>query len=167
MNAIDGTDFRTIIEDARARHSAVVALIYFTDTQAMNLLRLYLTVGIATVSGAAALLPRTDTLHFVGYALAAASVVLVIGSGFCMRAMQSGLVNLPGRPADFWSWAIRPDVDHRLAITEYLKNLEEKGALNDALSARNAWALTYAKACSVVTPCIAFAVWAAALALKL
>lgn len=41
------TDWKLVIEDARTRHAAVVNLIYFTDSQAMNLLRLYVTVASA------------------------------------------------------------------------------------------------------------------------
>ncbi len=51
---LEKDDFKTGIEDVRARHAAVVSLIYLADRQALQLLRSYVTLGIATASGAAA-----------------------------------------------------------------------------------------------------------------
>src|SRR4051812_13959654 len=99
-------DLRTVIEDARARHSAIVGLIQETDRQGSSLLRVFATLGIACASGAAAsfaaqpILPRP-----VGFALTAAAMLLSIGAGFCFGAMRSGIINLPGRGPDFWLWA--------------------------------------------------------------
>jgi hypothetical protein len=42
--------WRFAIEDARARHEAILTLIYATDRQAMSMLSLYVTLGLATAS---------------------------------------------------------------------------------------------------------------------
>jgi hypothetical protein len=164
---LDKDDFRVIIEDTRTRHAAVVALIYFTDGQAMALLRLYVTLGIATASGAAAgfsgtlMIPRP-----VGWALAVATVVLTVGAAFCLRAMQSGAISLPGRRAGFWQWAITPEVTRDEVLRGYLENLVAKTAQNDALNARTAKAHAYAKRCSVMVPIAALAAGLVTLVLR-
>lgn len=56
MTLLDKTDFRTVIEDARARQAARVALIHANDNKSIALLRLYMTIGIASASGAIALI---------------------------------------------------------------------------------------------------------------
>ena len=59
----------------------VVALIYFTDQQAMSLLRLYVTLSIATVSGAAAGFSGMSSIPLTAaWALLASTIVFVIGA---------------------------------------------------------------------------------------
>jgi hypothetical protein len=153
MPLADVNEIRLAIEDARARHAAVVALIYFTDTQAMGLLRLYATLALATASGGTV----TFTSHApfsrsLALALAAATMVLVVGAAFCLRAMRSGVISLPGRPADFWLWAMGPDVNQHDWSRKYLDNLAEKASLNEKLNAGSARALQLAKFCALILP---------------
>jgi hypothetical protein len=146
-------DLRTVIEDARARHAAVVALIYFTDSQAMGLLRLYGTLAIATASATAAGFGNTMIIaQPLTWAFAAATAVLVVGSAFCMLGMMPGRINLPGRGADFWLWGLDPAVDRERLLRAYLDNLKERGALNDKLNTRTARALRAAKYCAAIAP---------------
>ncbi len=166
MQTLDKDDFRTILEDARARHAAVVALIYFNDTQAMNLLRLYLTIGVAAASGAIAALTNNTAIPVAtGWALAAATIVMLFGSFLCLLAMASGTINLPGRDPDFWLWGLNPQIEKPEVLKRYLENLSEKAEVNRKLSERSGIALTYAKYCVVAA--IIAAACAGAIALRL
>jgi len=150
---LEKDDFRTIIEDARARHAAVVALIYFTDSQALSLLRLYVTLGIATASGAAAGLSQATLIpRPVGWALVATTIVLAAGAAFCIASMRSGAINLPGRGPEFWLWAQHPNLDRAAVLKAYLDNLSAKTETNKKLNAVNGRAYQYAKLCSVAVP---------------
>jgi hypothetical protein len=157
MDDLAKDDLRTVIEDARARHAAVVALIYVTDSQAMSLLRLYGTLAIATASATAAgLAPGSIVSKPLAAAAAGATAVLVLGCAFCLHAMMVGAkINLPGRGADFWLWALDPDVTRARILTAYLDNLKERGALNDRVNTRTARALRYAKFCAIAAPPVA------------
>ena len=166
MQTLDKDDFRTIIEDARARHAAVVALIYFNDTQAMNLLRLYLSIGVASASAAVAGLTQTTAIPFaVGCALGAATAVVLLGAVLCLMAMASGAINLPGRDPDFWLWGLDPQIEKQNVLRKYLENLAEKAKTNRDLSERGAIALKYAKYCAVAAMVAASVVGAIALRL--
>lgn len=157
MNPIDKEDFKTIIEDARARHAAVINLIFFTDRQAMTLLRLYLTFGIASASGAVASFGTNAAVpKALGYALLAAAGCMVIGIFFCLRAMQTTTINFPGRPANFWQWALNREREE--VIKAYLENLVEKNALNDTTVEKTGKAYGRAKGIAFITPLIALAV---------
>lgn len=153
MATLADTEFRTVIEDARARHAAVVALIYTTDTQAMALLRLYVTLGIAAASGAAAGFGASAAItRPAAWALVVGAVIFVIGAGLCLRALRSAAINLPGRKPDFWEWAMLPNIDRAAVLAAYLDNLKVKGIANDRCNASSATALKWAKRCGAVAP---------------
>lgn len=157
------TEFRTVLEDARARHAAVVALIYATDTQGIGLLRLYVTLGIACASGTAAGLGPTPLFERpLAWAFAAAAITVVVGAGFCLRCLRATRVNLPGRDADFWLWAIKSEVGRPDILIRYLENLSDKGAANLDRNAYSADALKWAKRCGIAAPVVALVVGAAA-----
>jgi len=167
MAQLDETEFRTIIDDVRTRHAAVVALIYMTDRQAMGLLRLYVTLGMATATGAAAGFGTISTGQAfvsrpVAWALAAATIVLLAGSGFCLRTLRGSDINLPGRTADFWNWGARPDIGRSEVLTAYLDNLAVKAKQNNDLNTATAAALSHAKNCGAVAPLAALVIGAAA-----
>src|SRR4051812_44797217 len=105
MALLDKVEFRTAIEDARARQSARIALIATNHAKAYALLRIYMTVGTATASGAIALLTSQTPRAALGWALFAATAVTVAGAAACLAAMRAGDIGLPGRDADFWQWA--------------------------------------------------------------
>ena len=164
MAALAESEFRTIIEDARTRHAAVVALMYVTDTQAMSLLRLYVTLGIATASATAAGFgPSAMFARPVAWALAVGAIIFMIGAAFCLRALRPSKINLPGRKAEFWTWAMLPNVERDTVLAAYLDNLQEKGAMNDGCNARAADALKWAKRCGAIAPLGALLLGATAL----
>lgn len=147
------SEFRTVIEDARVRHAGIVLLIQATDTQALGLLRLYVTLAIATSSGAVATLG--SSLQFKGALVTALISILIavgIGSAFCLRALQGGAISVPGRTPDFWLWALDADVTEKSALEEYLKSLQTKIQLNRALNIKTTNALTWAKRCGLAAP---------------
>lgn len=163
MGSLSDGEFRTVIEDARARHAAVVALIYAADAQALSLMRLYVTLSIAAVSGAAASLGQTALFpRPVMWALILTAAIFVIGTAFCLRTLRSTNLNLPGRTGDFWQWAISNDVDRTAVLEAYLDNVEKKGKMNNDISASSGNALKWAKRCGVVAPVVALLTGAAA-----
>lgn len=162
MATIEDLDLRTIIDDARARHAALVALIYSGDAQAMGLLRLYATLGIATVSGAIAGFSGTAAIATpLAAGLAGAAAVLLTGVALCLRAVRPTEINLPGRSSDFWRWALEDAVTPKDVVSAYLANLDERRPVNQQANRDAATALKWAKRCAAVAP-VAAAVTAAA-----
>lgn len=157
------SEFRTVIEDIRVRQAALVTLIYATDVQAMALLRLYATLGIATVSGAIAGLSSSSIISQpLGLGLIASTVVLMIGAALCLRALKADKISLPGRTSDFWIWASLSNVERDSVLAAYLKTAEEFYLLNRGLNIKTANALKWAKHCSVFAPGAALLVGVAA-----
>lgn len=152
------SEFRTIIEDARTRHGAVVTLMYHLDGQAIGLLRLYATLGIATASGALAGFGDNQIItRPLAWGLAATAVILVIGAVFCFGVLRPMKLNLPGRDPDFWQWATRRDIERAGVVASYLEALKAKAADNLRRNAISSMALTGAKACGVIAPLAALA----------
>lgn len=150
------SEFRTIIEDARARHSAVVTLMYHLDQQAIGLLRLYATLGVATASGALAGFGGSQIVTLpMAWALAFTAIVLIIGAALCFFVLRPTRLSLPGRDPDFWEWAIRPDVERLQVVSSYLETLKQKAKENKGRNRLSAFALFGAKACGFIAPLVA------------
>ncbi|MBX9841080.1 MAG: hypothetical protein K2Z80_04645 [Xanthobacteraceae bacterium] len=149
---LEKDDFRTVLDDVRARHAAVVALLYFTDTQALALFRLYATLAIAAGSGAAAVFASSTAPRALGWGLAAAMMMLVAGMWFCIEALRSRPISLPGRGPDFWLWAARPDITRDAAFKAYLETLASKTLENVETNRINGIAYQRAKLCSLAVP---------------
>lgn len=162
MSDLSEKEFRTVIDDVRARHTAVVALIYHTDTQAAGLLRIYLTVGVAAASGAYGVLAAYPAM---AVALGSAAAMTIVGSTFCLFAMRAARIRLPGNDPDFWIWASRADVTPQLVLAQYLDQLAGGSTKNADVNESSSRALNYAKAMVVVT--LAVAATAGALAAKI
>lgn len=146
-----------VLEDLRARHQAVVDLIYFTDTQATTLLQLYVTVGLAIATGGVTALAGAAPLPIAaGWGLVAATAPLLAGCYFCLLATgaRSYNLNLPGRGAEFWSWAALEGVDQRMVLEAYLGNLRDKQAANNQVNTQTAAALKRAKYAGAATPLV-------------
>lgn len=144
------------IEDARSRHAATFELVRFTDSQAMSLLGLYVTLGIATVSGAAfGLAPASGLPAPVATALAAAAVLLFVGAAFCLRVLASADLGLPGREPAFWIWALA-DQDAKAILLGYMERLAEASAVNKALNTSATGHLGNARLCGALAPLAAF-----------
>jgi hypothetical protein len=148
MADLSENEFKTVIEDARARHSAVVALIYHTDQQASGLLRLFLTLGLAAASATYAVYKTNMPL---AVALATAALTTTVGAVFCLMAMASAKIRLPGYDPDFWLWANRADVPQTLVLQKYLEQLQSGTELNAPVNRNTSQALKYAKGMVVVT----------------
>lgn len=158
-------DLKIAIDDARARHAAIVQLIYFTDSQAMSLLNYYTTIGVAAATGAVAAL-STDTIlpRAAGWALASAVPFSVAAALLCFFAMRTTRINLPGREADFWIWGMNPAIDRKRVFIEYLNNLKSKNELNTRTNERTGRTLRAAKISGIAIPLISlasglFALW--------
>jgi hypothetical protein len=161
---LSGDDWKVAIDDARTRHAALTNLIFFTDTQASGLLRLYLTIGAAAASGAVAGLTKSAPLPFAtSWALIGLAAALLLGSWFCFRATETSVLSLPGRGAEFWTWAAREDVPRELVLKSYLDNLVPEIQINRKLNAVTAVALSHAKLCGMIAPGVALVAGGAAL----
>lgn len=134
-------------EDARARHTALVQLIYFTEQQATSLLRLYITLAVAAASAAVAGWGGQSIISGpLTWGLGAAAIVLIAASMQCYRAMAPAEIGLPGRGPEFWLWALNDDgVDYKHALTTYLRNLDETINKDRETNRRAGAALKWAK----------------------
>lgn len=150
-------DPRVVIEDARHRHLAVVALINAIDAQAMRLLRLYFSLGIACAAGAVSVFfaEKIALPLPLGWALLGALVCLTGGAYLCLGVMKSTPINLPGRKADFWLWALDERVGDAEVVRAYLENLKEQNRKNDDLNAALSAKFSRAKMAAVWTPIVA------------
>src|SRR5690606_29655615 len=100
---LDTDQLQVALDDARARQTALLQLIYFTDQQAMSLLRLYVTIAVATATGAATgFAPNSWIPMAASIGLTVVSIALLVGCYFCFQAMKTAELALPGRGADFW-----------------------------------------------------------------
>lgn len=84
-----------------------------------------------------------------------AALALIVGAAFCLRVLRGSNVNLPGRPASFWLWAMDPDVTRERLLTAYLENLSKKMQDNDEVNFAQASALKWAKRCGAAAPAAA------------
>ena len=165
---VEKDDWKLAIEDARVRHAAVVNLILSADAQAMNLLRLYVTVATATASGSATAFSSTVAAlpWAAGYGLSVATLCFVVGAYYCFLTMRSATINLPGRGAEFWLWSLHENVDRTDVFRTYLENLKIKTEMNNAVNNSNAKNFRYAKQFGMAAPLFALivgviAAWAA------
>ena len=154
---LNSDEMRFAIEDARTRHEAVVNLVNATDQQAIALLSLYVTLGLAVASGfiGSIVQPAIVPPDFA-VPLFVATAGLVAGAFMCFKTVETSKINLPGRQADFWIWAdTGTDVTQEYAYRKYLENLASKQALNNDLNARTAARLALARKIGVFTPFLA------------
>lgn len=159
-------DLKFAIDDARCRHQALVSLILYTDQKAMAVFRLYVTIGIAAAAAAVAGFFESDAiLVFAKWSLTAAALSLALGAYFCFLAMTRAFINLPGRGADFWNWAVQHQIPLQQAASAYLKELETKQAANRSLNENTASHLDTAVKLGIATPVIAAVVGLLALAI--
>ncbi len=150
---LESSDIQFACNDARVRNAAIVDLIYQGDRHALALLQFYIAVASAAISAAAAIFvtaaPVPKVFAWVPIGIA---VPLVGGAYCCFVSMWSADIHLPGRSADFWQWAMRPDIETKAVYEAYLLRLLEGQTTNTALNKRMAKWLDYAKRCGVLAP---------------
>ena len=141
------------VEDARTRHEAVVNLIYQTDQKAVSLLSLYVTLALATASGFVGSILATPVVPS-GFAvpLFVATLGFVLGAYMCFRTLQASKINLPGRQAKFWLWAMHENVTPAHAFQSYLENLQSKSDQNNALNLKTSKSLRWAHRLGIARP---------------
>jgi hypothetical protein len=146
-------EYRFAIEDARTRQAAIINLISATDSQAMSLLSLYVTLGIASASGMVAALSAPFAHPGALFAaLSVSAAMFVTGSVYCFKAMASAAINLPGRQAEFWCWAAGPSISFETACVEYLSHLQPKHEMNDAVNLAASMSLRIARGIGIAAP---------------
>jgi len=74
------------------------------------------------------------------------------GSYWCFKTMDTTPISLPGRKADFWLWALDPQIATVDALRAYLENLQTKTAQNDALNADIVVIMRRAKVAGMCAP---------------
>ena len=150
---LEFSDVQFACNDARVRNAAIVDLIHQGDRHALALLQFYIAVASAAISAAAAIFvtaaPIPKVFAWVPIGIA---VPLVVGAYCCFGSMWAADIHLPGRSADFWQWAMRPDVETKKVYEAYLDRLLEGQATNSALNKRMSKWLDYAKRCGVLAP---------------
>jgi hypothetical protein len=116
-------EVKLALDDVRARQIALLQLIYFTDQQAIGLLRLYVTVGVAAATAASAGFSGNSSITMAAaVALSVVALLLLIGCLYCYRAMATAKIGLPGKGPEFWTWALdHPDVNLSYVVSQYLE----------------------------------------------
>jgi hypothetical protein len=152
---LESSDVQFACNDARVRNAAIVDLIHQGDRHALALLQFYIAVASAAISAAAAIFVTAAPIPKVfAWAPIGIAVPLVVGAYCCFVSMWSADIHLPGRKADFWLWAMRPDVETKAVYQAYLDRLVEGQATNTALNKQMAKWLDYAKRCGVLAPAL-------------
>jgi hypothetical protein len=150
---LESSDIEFACNDARLRNAAIVDLIHQGDRQGLALLQVYIVVAIATISAAAAIFSTTTQApRIMGFILFSIAVPLVAGAFCCLVSMWTADIHLPGRSAEFWQWAMRPEVETKAVYEAYLSRLLEGQRTNTALNLKMAKWLDYAKRCGVLAP---------------
>jgi hypothetical protein len=161
-------EWRFAIEDARTRHAGMLELVAATDQQAMSLISLYVTLGLATASGFVASIAHDGAIPDVlTFPLLGATIMFVLGTYNCFKTLETARVNLPGRTADFWLWASSDKITSVKAFQEYLTVLQSKHALNDSLNLNCALSVRKARQYGLAAPVVAVAIGIAIEGLKL
>ena len=141
------------VDDSRARNEALIGLIAMADQQAITLLGIYLSLGTATATGAAAGLIAGATYSIVSAPLITTTATLFLGSVFCFLTMRRSTVSLPGREPAFWLWAIKYEsISEREAVVAYLSALAKELEVNRKVNVTSARYLATARACGLGTP---------------
>ncbi|WEK05766.1 MAG: hypothetical protein P0Y65_05785 [Candidatus Devosia phytovorans] len=140
-------ELKVLLDDVRARDVALFNTIAASDRQSVALFRIYVTMILALMSGIAALVaapPFAERPWLVSGAIIAA-IGLAGACWLCFRAIKTANVGAPGRSADFWQWATRPDVTEEALIEEYLKKSFESQTANHLVNAKSGFAMRWAK----------------------
>lgn len=141
----DDDHLKLALEDARGRHAAVIELTLFIDRQAMQLLRLFVSLAIATAGAALAGLGESAIVPpALAWGFGAAALTLVAGSVACLRTMAPAKVPLPGEGADWWLYSVDHGGSFRNVAMSYLRRTDEftrkARTLNETSGSRMKWA---------------------------
>lgn len=140
-------ELKTILDDVRGRDNALLTMLLATDRQAVSIFRVYVTLTLAVVSAAVAgLFNRNFAAE--PWVLGGAGVVvsgLSLACWFCIMTIRSAQVALPGRGAEFWSWARDPKVTMDDFLDAYLAQSLSAQNNNHDVNSRASWYLRYAK----------------------
>ncbi|WP_376709095.1 hypothetical protein [Pseudochrobactrum lubricantis] len=116
-------DMKIILDDVRSRDAALLTMLLATDRQAMALFRVYVTLTVALASAALAGMIGAAPYLGVWVVIAAGTMAgcLTLACWYCIQAIKTATVALPGKGAEFWQWASRDDVTEEAVIAAYLE----------------------------------------------
>ncbi|WP_192182171.1 hypothetical protein [Mesorhizobium amorphae] len=140
-------DTKAMLDDARGRDAAWLTLLLATDRQAIELFRIYMTLGIAVSSGLAAGLAKQVLGHEIYPIVALGSMLLCLFAAciYCLKAMRPIEISLPGRTGKFWQWAMRDDITEQAALSAYFDYAQTAQDMNSKVNSRNSSDLNIAK----------------------
>lgn len=140
-------DPKIMLDDIRARDVALQNMLLATDRQAVSLFRVYVTLAAAIISASVAGIMRDDSLIdswvLIGVGLTASG--LALACWFCIWAIRTAKVGLPGKGAEFWQWARRDDIEDDVALDAYLAQTLEAQSVNLEVNRRSSSCLRKAK----------------------
>jgi hypothetical protein len=152
---LDKDELKIAIEDARARQAAVIQLQYFLDTQAMNFLRMFITIQAALVTATVAIWGGQDWTQFKAVLVGSSIGVffaLIVGTGYCFRVMRTMQVTLPGRDPNFWLWGLDKTVTHDEVAVGYMQDIEQATITHSEANEQSAHAFKLVKIWGVSAP---------------
>ncbi|WP_457153331.1 hypothetical protein, partial [Mesorhizobium sp. P5_C1] len=140
-------DIKAMLDDSRGRDVAWLTLLLATDRQALELFRIYVTLGIAVSSGLAAGAAKQawgDEIYPI-VALGSMLLCLFVGCFYCLKAMRPVEISLPGKAGNFWQWAMRDDITETAALSVYFEYAQAAQNMNSKVNLLNSGDLNVAK----------------------
>lgn len=115
-------DLKIVLDDIRSRDAALLTMLLATDRQAVALFRVYVTLAAALISASVAgmLNPNWSLGSWVAAGVGTTALGLALACWYCIKAIRTAKVGLPGKGAEFWQWAQRDDVTEEVAVGAYL-----------------------------------------------
>src|SRR5690606_34033520 len=100
-------DLKTVLDDVRSRDAALLTMLLATDRQAMALFRVYVPLAAALVSAALAATFEASWYQDARISAGAGTTAagLAIACWYCIQAITTAAVAIPGKGAEFWQWA--------------------------------------------------------------
>jgi hypothetical protein len=140
-------DPKIILDDVRSRDVALLTILLATDRQAVALFRVYVTLAAALISAAVAGAIKAneavDVWITVGVGLSASG--LARACWYCIVAIKTAKVGMPGKGAEFWQWARRDDISEDVALDAYLNQALTAQDTNIEVNRRSSNCLRMAK----------------------
>jgi hypothetical protein len=100
------------IQDIARYQEQLLKMLLHHDDRALKVLSLYVTVLAALVTAAFALNQAQALNAYAKIFMGGGAVSLAVGCGFAYRAAWKARIYLPGRKADFWSWALGVAIEY-------------------------------------------------------
>lgn len=146
-------DLKVVLDDVRARDTALLNMIVAIDRQALALFRIYVTLAVALGSAAVAgaYSSTANVNSWIVWGAGSAALGLAVGCHFCITTVRSAKLGVPGKNADFWKWALRDDISEEAMVDAYLKYSDDAQQQNYRVNDQSTRSMRIAKRLGVAS----------------